>query len=126
MEYIGQVDNKETLADYMEDGRRVYVQALSAFDAAPKEERASRNTGRHAAIPGSLPTPRLIHLSGSRDWTGSVSIMRQTSPASRHEHPTLPRDASTKREKGENKGVGDEAIGESLCYQALRYPVASK
>ncbi len=35
MEYIGRVNNKETLAGDLEDGRRVYVQALSVFDAAP-------------------------------------------------------------------------------------------
>ncbi len=39
LEYIGRVGNKETLAGDLADGRRIYVQALSAFDAAPKEQR---------------------------------------------------------------------------------------
>ena len=82
MEYIGRIDNKETLADYMEDGRRVYVQALSAYDAAPKEERttpeywAARLCTGEFADPEGDPLVWIEGLDGKRQYY-ALNISRE-------------------------------------------------
>jgi hypothetical protein len=109
MEYIGLVDNKETLASYMEDGRRVYVQALSAFDAAPKEERtipeywAARCDAGEFANPNDDPLVWIEGENGERQYY-APNISREQATAAYYEaRRVLPKEKKGKITASEMK-----------------------
>jgi hypothetical protein len=135
MEYIGLVDNRETLAGYMEDGRRVYVQALSVFDAAPEEERhkpeywvARCNTGEFAN-PEACPLVWIERENGERQYYASTISREQATAAYSAARRALPREKMGKISASEMRrlvqafaikyyailwGVNDKTV-ERLC-----------
>lgn len=83
MEYIGRIENRETLAGNLEDGRRVYIQALTAFDSAPKEERhkpeywARRCDTGEFASPEASPLVWIEGENGERQYYNTLTISRE-------------------------------------------------
>ncbi|GHP00612.1 hypothetical protein KSF_106590 [Reticulibacter mediterranei] len=109
MEYIGLVNDKETLADYLDDGRRVYVQALSIFDATPKEERqkpeywAARCDTGEFANPEANPLVWIEQENGECQYYSSMISREQATATYYAAQAALPKEKTGKIHASEMK-----------------------